>query len=168
MRAMRTRRWILLLLCLPALSLAVEENGKPQPPLNPAPNGGAEKGDDSWISVVPKGAASVNKEGWKTRTFTILNLRKKDFYVYGHGNENPFIQMETKDPKTGNWGGRFFGYCGTGAAAFRVKPGETFSATVSLPADQADREFSFNFECFSKPDGGSKKTVKSPSLWMGK
>ena len=99
-------------------------------------------------TVSPKDSAFPGK-CWKTRKFEIKNTSGKDFFVYGHSLEQVFIQVFTKDLESGKWVSRGLGYCGTGAGLHRVKSGAVFSATVSLPVDEADREFMIDFSRYS-------------------
>ena len=113
----------------------------------------------------PKDSAYAGKR-WMTRKFEIRNVSATDFFVHGHSLRNVFIDVLTKDPASGEWVSRGYGYCGTGARRHRVAPGEVFSVEVSLPVDLADREFVIQFTQYPDDPLSKGVEVKTPALRM--
>jgi len=117
------------------------------------------------ITVSTKDSAFPGKR-WKTRKFEIKNTSAADFFVHGHSLNNVFIQVFTKDANSGKWVSRGLGYCGTGAGSHRVKSGEAFFATVSLPEEIAGLEFMIEFTRYSDSSDSKGKRIQTQSLSM--
>ena len=117
------------------------------------------------LETSPKDSAYAGKR-WMTRKFEIRNVSGTDFFVHGHSLKNVFIDVLTKDPASGEWVSRGYGYCGTGAGRHRVAPGKAFSVTIHLPEELADREFVIQFTQYPNDPNSKGVEVKTPALRM--
>ncbi|MEM7386587.1 MAG: hypothetical protein AAF514_16730 [Verrucomicrobiota bacterium] len=115
-----------------------------------------------------QGKSSIQKNDggptWHLCSLTIRNRSARPFFLYGHGPTAPFIGMETKNPTSGKWEKRMLGYCGTGAGYHKVKPGASFTTSVSLPADLAGREFVVEVTRYPKKDHKAGVVERSPAF----
>ena len=113
------------------------------------------------VVISPEGSAYPGRK-WVQDTVKVQNADQRPIYVFGHSLQHVFLQVYTKDTGKNEWVSRGLGYCGTGADYQSVKPGESFTAELSLPRELSDREYRVEVDVYATTNSDPESVLSQP------